>query len=179
MNRIKRLQREPFTKKTLAEVTSKDVRNFREARLQSKIGANTIRLDMTVFSQVFEKARTEWGMDGLRNPVLDVSRPPLPVPRDKRIEVDELEKLCAAVPEDVATIIRFGIETTIRRTRLLSITWQQVDRENGVLTGILGKHGIVTSIPLTQVALSLLATIVKVPGKDKVFIARQTIFPRF
>jgi integrase len=168
-NRIKRLQLEPFTKKVLSAVTSKDIRDFKVARQANGISANTIRLDMTVFSQVFAKARKEWGMDGLHNPVLDVSRPPLPPPCDRRIESDELEKLCAAVPSDVATIIRFGIETTIRRTRLLSIKWKQVDCDNGVLLGILGKNGKITTIPLSPAALSLLSTIPKIPGNDKVF----------
>ena len=41
--------------------------------------------------------------------------------RDKHIEPEALENLFVAVPGGVAKIIRIGIETTIRYTRLLSI----------------------------------------------------------
>jgi len=66
----------------------------------------TVRLDLALISKLYKHARTEWGLESLKNPVDAVRRPSLRgTARDRRLEAGEEEKLLSAANPELKPII--------------------------------------------------------------------------
>lgn len=167
--RIRRLQKIPLAKTPLIKVQDSDIAAYIHERTITGKSNNTIRLELALLSQVFEQARLSWRMRRVNNPVKQVKRPKAPKGLDRRFEPGELERLCAHVPEDVATMIRLGIETALRRSELCRIVWRDVDLAGGWLNNVKGKDGLVESIPLSKRAIALFRSIPRVRADSTVF----------
>src|SRR5258708_28829836 len=80
--------------------------------------------------------------------------------RERRATVEELSKLAAACGHTrtpwVRTMIQMAIETGMRRSELLSITWANVDLVSRTVHLPITKNGHPRTIPLSSVALETL-----------------------
>ena len=77
-NRAKAIQNQPFSKKFMATIRTKDIADFIALRTKEGAGPNTIRLDLAILSRLFEVAASDWGMESLSNPIRKASKPKLP-----------------------------------------------------------------------------------------------------
>lgn len=91
INRLNVLAESSLVKRSLASIRSSDVAKYRDARLKIR-SANTVRLELSALSSIFEEARLEWGMESLHNPVRDVLKPPPGPARERRFASPEEEK---------------------------------------------------------------------------------------
>jgi integrase len=153
------LKRRPLANKILATIRGKDIADFIKERGAEGVAGNTIRIDLTVISKVFNLAIQEWGMESLQNPVARVSRPKIGKGRERRLEGGEEQRLLAVAPPDMQKIICLALETAMRREELSSLCWSNIDLERRTATLYKTKNGDTRTIPLSPRALEILRAI--------------------
>ncbi|MHB1757277.1 MAG: tyrosine-type recombinase/integrase [Leptospirillum sp.] len=154
--RIRTWKSHPLAKRFLATIQGKDIATFRDERIKSGSSANTVRLDLAIISHLFEIARKEWGMEGLKNPVKSIRMPSPPSGRERRLQAGELEKLLESLSEEMGQVVRFALETAMRRGELAGMTWDMVDIKKRTVTLPDTKNGQKRIVPLSSVAVTIL-----------------------
>jgi len=99
-------------------------------------------------------------MTGLVNPVQQIRKPKLPKGRDRRLNPGELDRIVEAscsplLPE----IIRFALETAMRRGEITGMTWKLVDLKKRTATLLDTKNGEKRIVPLSLEAVRILSGI--------------------
>lgn len=154
--RAKRIMEYPFACKTLVALRGSDLAAFVKMREEQGRSPHTIDRDLAMISRLYEVARTNWGMEGLLNPVKNVIKPKLPQGRTRRLMPGEEEKLLKVAPQRFQAVLRFALETAMRRSELASLTWEQVDLERGTAYLPTTKNGEERTVPLSPKAIELL-----------------------
>jgi integrase len=131
---------------------------YRDDRLK-EVKPATLKRQLGPIHHMFEIARDEWGLPIRQNPVGKLKLKGTDKRRERRLRDGELDKLlCAAGrcrSQLIASIIRFAVETGMRRSEILSIRSEHVDVKNRALLRET-KNGEPRTIPLTKAALALL-----------------------
>lgn len=155
---IAALLRRPLAGRYLATIRSKDIADFIRERGCEDVAANTIRLDLALLSHVFETCRSTWGMENLTNPVplARSAAPRLPPGRNRRFREGEEARLLAACPSMLAQVVRFAIETAMRRGEIAALQWGDVDLNKKTAHLSQTKNGDARTVPLSSAALSVL-----------------------
>jgi integrase len=154
---IRRWKNTAFAKRTLASVQGKDIAEYRDMRLK-EVSPNSVRLELALLSHLFTIAIKEWGMAGLVNPVQQVRKPKLPSGRDRRLRPGELEKIIEYSESPVlADVLRFAVETGMRRSELAGMTWDLVDLKKRTVTLPDTKNGEKRIVPLSTEACRILS----------------------
>lgn len=146
----------PLAKRFLASIRGSDMASYRDERMKGGYASNTIWLELAIISHLFEIARKEWGMEDLTNPVKSIRMPSPPSGRDRRLGPGELEKLRESSSEEMNQVIRFALETDMRRGELAGMTWDMVDLRKRTVTLPETKNGQKRIVPLPSVALTIL-----------------------
>ena len=167
--RGKRLQKHPMSAKPILKIDDADISLYVKERSDAGKKNSTIRLELALLSQVFEEARRFWKLKQLKNPLLLIKRPAAPPGIKRRFKDGEVDTLCKHLPEDVASMVRIGIQTALRRSELCSVIWKDIDLEGGWLHNIKGKNGEIESIPLTQEAVRLFSSLPRGKEDERVF----------
>lgn len=121
----------------LGVIGGKEIANYRDRRAAAGKSPNTIRLELALLSHLYTVARTEWGMTTLVNPVEFVKKPKLPAGRARRLEPKEEGRLLKAAREyggDLESIIRFALETGMRRSEIVELQWRRINFAKRILT---------------------------------------------
>jgi integrase len=140
---------------SLSSIQGKEIAAFRDMREKGGVEPNTIRLDLALISHLFSTAIKEWGMTGLINPVLQIRKPKLPRGRDRRIRHGELERIIKASESPLlGELIRFALETAMRRSELAGMVWNLVDLKKRTVTLPETKNGEKRIVPLSPEAYS-------------------------
>ena len=163
----------------MSELTSKDIAEWRDRRLQSVTGA-TVNREIDVLSTAINHARREWGVNIPENPVRMVKRPKKANQRSRRLTGEEERYLVAALtPADrradgtfsktprnpwLRPLVLLAIETAMRRGELLKLTWDHVDLENRTAHLPQTKNGDPRTVPLSTRAVRLLQ---ELPAPDR------------
>ena len=102
--RLAQMCRDPVAQLRLEQLTSADLGNWRDRRLgrivresypQTPVGAGAVRREMNLLSHALNVAAVEWKWLP-ESPLKGVRRPPPPPARDRRVHMDELERICHA-----------------------------------------------------------------------------------
>jgi integrase len=156
----------PIGKMRLAEVTTDVLGKWRDMRLQTVVGS-TVNRDMNLLSNVFTTARREWKWIAA-SPTTDVRRPKESAPRDRRIDQDEIDRMCLALGYDgtvdsksaaVAVAMLFAIETAMRAGEICGLQWSNITGSVAHLPRT--KNGTSRNVPLSPRALELLSQLPK------------------
>lgn len=150
----------------LSKVTSADIAALRDHWLRA-VKPATVRRRFHTLSHVFTVARREWRMDGLANPVADVSVPREDPARDRRptqVEIDAIKAACAAgcrTPwtRNLPDLIDFAIETAMRREEIYLAEWRHADLEARTLFIPKTKNGEARTVPLSTRACEILGAL--------------------
>ncbi len=130
-NRINRLLREypDLVAKQARELSPSVFVEFRDARL--KDGSVATRHDLILIQTCLNTAMLEWDAPLNDNPLKRVRKPSPSKPRERRLEPGELERLqagCSATSNRyVWPMIALAVETGMRKSELLGLTWPNVD----------------------------------------------------
>jgi Site-specific recombinase XerD len=154
--RAKRLQKRKIAHRIMASIRAKDIADFKREREAEGSSGNTIRLDLALLSRLFNYARSDWGMESLQNPVQLVTKPKIAKGRERRFEGKEEENLLKACPQPFSYVVRFALETAMRREEISLLTWDNVDLENRSVHLPMTKNGESRTVPLSPVAIELL-----------------------
>ena len=156
--RINAWLRHPLANRAISTIRAPDFATWRDTRLKNGIGASTIRKDLSIISNLFNIAKTEWGFEALVNPIQLIKSPKLPRGRDRRVDIIEVQRLLESLNEtnEVKVIVQLALETGMRRAEILSIEWKNVDLANRFLILPDTKNGESRAVPLSSKAMFLL-----------------------
>jgi hypothetical protein len=87
--RIRAWLRDPLAARMLASIKPMEIAAWRNERVAAGKAPTTVRNALTIISQIFQVAGTEWGMQGLQNPLRGVRMPRSRPARDRRLEPGE------------------------------------------------------------------------------------------
>ncbi|MDA8149897.1 MAG: site-specific integrase [Nitrospiraceae bacterium] len=143
----------------LASIQGKDLALWRDERLLA-VKPATVDRELRIISHLYTIAVKEWGMAGLVNPVTQIRKPKLPPGRDRRLGPGELEKILSNTESPhLSHIVRFALETAMRRGEIAGMTWEMVDLKKRTVTLPETKNGEKRIVPLSSEALRILSGI--------------------
>ena len=171
--RLKRWQQDKLAKRPLASLNSADFAKWRDMRLKT-VKPATLHRDLSLISHLFTICVKEWGIH-VENPLKNIRKPTINNARNRRFEVDEEERLYAALANCKSYCMRplaeFAVETAMRQGELLNITWKNVKELSIYLLDT--KNGTSRNVPLSNRARVILETLPKSIG-GKVFPTTQS-----
>lgn len=149
----------------LRELGAAEISSWRDKRLK-EVSPGTVLREMTTLRGVLEYARKdlEWLN---RNPIADVRRPPEPPHRVRLVadaERDALVKKLGysgaveTVQHECAVALLVALETAMRASEILGLTWDRVDLADQVARLELTKNGDRREVPLSRRAVELLGS---------------------
>jgi len=157
--RLAKLQRDPICDLTLASLSPQSLAAYRDRRLM-QVKPGTVRRELSLLHHALDIAAREWGYRLPLNPVGLVTPPRVRNARDRRLRPGELERLGQALAKSRAPllgpIIRFAIETALRRAEILNLQWCHIDFSRRTALIPWSKTGNSRTIPLTDNALTIL-----------------------
>ncbi|NMX77819.1 tyrosine-type recombinase/integrase [Pseudomonas sp. WS 5532] len=174
--RIAFLLRSPLASKICREVVSPDIATYRDTRLAEQnprtgkqISAATVRLEMSLLSNVFDIGRIEWGICEA-NPVTNVRKPKAPPGRDRRLLPREerlIMRYCHNHPnQELYSLVVLAIETAMRQGELLKLEWEHINLRNRIAHLPDTKNGTKRDVPLSLKAREALMRLgAKTKGK--------------
>lgn len=135
------------------------IANLRDELLSRGRSGTTIAHYLNAVSKVYQMIKDEWGLN-VPNPVAGVKRPKPNPPRVVRLShqaVSALIQSCEASSERLlAPIVKFAVETGMRRGEILSLQWQDVDQMQRRIHINTSKNGSARCIPASKRALAVL-----------------------
>lgn len=178
-NRIKKWLARPISSRFLATIRGADIAEFRDAERKRGLAENSIRLEITLLSHVFETARTEWKMESLFNPCRSIKLPAGSKQRDRRLESEEEKYLLAALRAvcrnpHAAPIAQFAVETAMRQSEILGLEWVRVDLKKRIAVLEDTKNGERRIVPLSSNAAEILRAIAPDEDERKGLVFRMT-----
>lgn len=147
---------------SLAALEPSHVAEYRDRRLK-EVGPQSVKHEINLLQRVLKACVLDWGIHLPRGIVTEQVRKPQPPPsskRDRRYEGDEEERLLDAAKNSRSKIaekvIRFAIETGMRRGEIASMAWPDVNLVEGTLHIPETKTDSPRTIPLTDEAVMIL-----------------------
>lgn len=137
------------------------------------LATSTVKLELMLLSHVFTTAMTEWGMDGLVNPVAKIRKPRSPPGRSRRITPLEERRILRAAHRhpnrEFYAIIVLALQTACRQGELLSMRWENVDWQRRTIHLPLTKNGDARDVPLSRAAFGIVAEYLERKPSGKMF----------
>ena len=158
-DRVKTWMKHPLALRFMSHLRGADFAEYRDKRRAEGKAENTIRLELALISAVYKRASREWKMEGLRNPIKNVSLPAGSRERNRRLKGDEKEGLLAALKAlgpYHAPLAELAIETAMRQGELLSLTAADVDLEKRIARLKDTKNSERRDVPLSSRAVELI-----------------------
>jgi len=157
--RVRVLARLDWAGLEIAKVSVEHIRTLRDDMLNRGLSASTVRLMASLVSSIFEHARKELGL-AIANPVREI-RLPAPAPgRYRRLSSEEEKRLLHSLEQSrnplMKGVVEFAIESGLRRSELLGLTWDVVNEKDRLITLLDTKNSRPRWIPLTPKALQIL-----------------------
>lgn len=131
-NRINAWKRQEWARWSVTAVTSRQITEWRNARVAAGKAPTTISNALNLLSKVFKTARGEWAYK-IDNPCVGIARPKQRAPRDAPPE-DKLEALLLAKARAgdaawLAPFITIAAWTAMRQGEIRQLRWEFVDFE--------------------------------------------------
>ena len=162
--KIKAMLREKFVDKTFATFRQADAASYRDRLVKDGLSASTIRKNLSLLSHLFETANKEWSIN-CTNPVKLISKPRVSNSRERRVSGLELKYLIDALTNtgagerqntEVLAVVLFALETAMRQSEILSLSWADIDLIGRVATLNDTKNGDARGVPLSSTAVKVL-----------------------
>jgi integrase len=158
--RLKALARRPIAKLNMIGLTPQKIAQHRDERLHEVAPATVIR-ELSYFSSIITHARKEWGIN-INNPVSLVSKPKNPQGRCRILDTTEINALFEALKPTgrrsiwMLPLVQLALETAMRRSELLGLSWEHVDLGRRTIFLQLTKNGVSRTVPLSTHAVQIL-----------------------
>ena len=151
---LKAFIRQPFVRKPLIQITSRDFAQYRDYRLKT-VKPSTILRELSILQHLYNIANREWNYD-IPNPIKNIQKPSLSNRRERRLSEHEFTFLIKGNYPQVKlrNIIEIALETAMRRGEILNIHPEHIKGQTLLIP--LTKNGHPRTIPLTKKALHIL-----------------------
>jgi len=110
--------------KMLDEINRDLLEKIMAKRIAGKVANSTVNRTMETVRAILRKAAFDWEWT---ERVPKVCMLPEPKRRVRWITRDEAERLMAALPDHLAAMVRFSLETGLRRANVTGLQWSQFD----------------------------------------------------
>ena len=146
---------------TLAQVTPDKVAKYRDERLK-KVSPHSVRIELSLLSNLFNIARKEWAIGGMENPVSAIKKPQIPEGRCPTLSYVQMKRLLTeckrAKTELLFPFALLGLHTGCRSEEIRGLRWSQVNLDGGFISliGEETKNHRRRTIPLTPAAKEVL-----------------------
>jgi len=149
----------------LAEITSAKVQDYKMKRAADGLTATGINRELDLLQGVFQRAITIWKWARI-NPVIEAGQVAGEKERTRYLSGEEEARILLACPPWLQTVVRFVLQTGLRRQEVISLTWSNVDLARGVLTvsKATSKTKKARALPLNAEAIAILGALV--PSKQ-------------
>ena len=155
--RINRLCQYPIARKHIKSIKSHDVAELRDTLIKENKSANTIRLYLAILSHLFTIAVTEWGYEGINNPVLRIRKPRLPQSRDTRLSDDDIHLICRKSQSKLLPLlIHVALDTAMRVSEIVNLKVIDCDFKERMITVRNTKNYHDRCIPMTKKVYKIL-----------------------
>jgi integrase len=171
--RLRRFQRDPIAGVALADLKTQHFADFRDRRLAA-VSPGSVNREINLLGAVCRYALREWHLLD-HHPIQGLERPTDPRPRDRRIDGDEIRRVCAALgwseaapvtrQQEVAWAFLVALETAMRLGEILALTRDDVDLAGRYVTVQTSKNGDRRHVPLTRHAVDLFRLVVDKPAR--------------
>lgn len=163
--RLASFQRDPISKRKLANLDASVFAAWRDARLSS-VSGSTVAREMTLMRSSLEIARKEWLW--LRaNPMADVAKPQENKPRARRVLPSEAQAIAKALrwaegpnpsttSQQTAVAFLLAIETGMRAGEIRALRPGHLHLDKGYVVVANSKNGDSRNVALTDRAIELL-----------------------
>jgi len=152
--------RHSICRRTVSELTTAHFAAYRDERLK-EIKASSVKRALAPIQNLFEVARTEWGLPIRENPLSKLKLDASDRRRERRLRPGEQDNLLVSARKYrnqlIAPIIALALETAMRRGELLAIKKEHIDFSKRSLLIPEGKNGRARTIPLSILAAELLS----------------------
>jgi integrase len=146
----------------LSTIQSKHIAGFRDKRLKEGKAGGTVIKDINSLSHIFNVAIKDWGIPLINNPVQLIRKPSAGRGRDRRLEENELELLLDALElTEIKSIVLLAIETSMRRSEIVSLHWPNIHLNDRFLILPDTKNGEVRTVPLSTKAIHIFKTLTR------------------
>jgi integrase len=163
--RLRKIARHPIAQIKLGELAPSHLARWRDEQLKILAPASVSR-ELGLMRSVLEIARREWGWVEI-NAAKDVRKPPGPKHRQRRVSKAEIqailinlehrEGVTARLKRQIAAVaFLFALETAMRKSEILSLTWASVDLDTRVATLRDSKNSDRREVPLSARAIALI-----------------------
>jgi len=139
LSMMRHLDRE-FEGRSIQEITAWDIEKWKTKR-KEKVQAISVNRELALIKHLFSRA-VEWGKIK-ESPVKKVKLLKLKG-SDRRVKFlmpEEVQTLISNCTENIRPIVTVALHTGLRRSELLSLKWEQIDLERGILTVMDSKNG--------------------------------------
>jgi integrase len=126
---------------------------YRDHR-SSEVAPQTVKHEINLVRRVIKLAIAEWGLGLAEVPYVRLPR--LPIGRDRRLPSEEITALLTCLSDQMRDIVRFALETAMRRSEILGIAPDDFDAQSKTVTLRDTKNGRARTIPLSCTALAIL-----------------------
>lgn len=126
----------------------------RTARLERGIAPATCNRETEFLKAILERAVRDGVIE--KNPLKGLKLLPVDNTRYRTATGGEEQRLSEVMEPDDLDLVSFAIDTGIRRERVFSLPWAQVDLEGGWITVLHAKAGSSRQVPMTDRVLSIL-----------------------
>jgi integrase len=165
IKRIGAFCRDEITSVKLDGLRTEHFAAWRDRRLRA-VSVGTVLREWSLLRHAVSVAINEWGWLK-ENPIKGVKRPAQPLPRDRLITDDELDRLLYALGYDyentpstisarVGAALLFAIETAMRAGEICGLHWRDVDLDRRVAMLWQTKNGYKREVPLSGEAVRIL-----------------------
>lgn len=176
---INAILRQSWCKRSLAQIDSAIFSEYRDARLQT-VKPCTVKRELCILQHAFDIAVREWSIPLRVNPVKSITKPAVSNRRDRRLRDGEFDRLLNAAGKTrnpfILPLVRFALETAMRRGEILALRVRDVDIERCTATIRVSKNGHSRTIPLSTLAVAILETTIAVMNEEAK-ASNERIFP--
>jgi len=161
--------REHFGDIKLKDFNTKIVEEFK-IKLMSARKPATVNRHLATLSHMFSKAE-QWEMvdQDINKKVKNVK----PLYEDNQrlrfLTVEECKDLINAASDSIKPIIIIGINTGLRRSNVLSLSWDNIDFENNIISIKTSKSNTVINMPMNDIVKQTLMNIPRIKDQNHLF----------
>ncbi len=158
--RLNAIKKHPACKIRVSNLTPTVMGKYRDERL-TKVSSGTVIRELAYLSSIINHARREWGIN-IDNPIRMVRKPQSPQGRDRILSTSERRALLVAVKPAgrrnvwLEPVVKFALETAMRRGELLSLRWNNIDLNRRTALLETTKNGERRLVPLSSSAIDIL-----------------------
>ncbi len=157
----------------LGQITPLDIEKYKAERLQEthrgkKISPATVNRELALIKVIFSKA-IQWGKFNRENPVKKVKNFRENNERLRYLSKEEIAKLLEHCGGELNALVKFALNTGMRRGEIMALTWNDVDIHNRIIYIRNSKSGASRQVPMNSGAKDVLLSLRKGSDNSNVF----------